>query len=134
MLCVCLHLIEVCFLFMTDVTNPNDWNVFVCVVGPGFDSTSPAFVRSRASQAAGSDGWLAQKTESGPHLWGQGFSRDNLCRSLHHSNLVQTVSSLNIASSSSSCHQTILFRSTVYCFPTSLNIIRSSKEQACASW
>ena len=48
--CVWLHLIEVCFLFMTEVTNPNGWSVFVCVVGPGFDSTSPAFVRSRASQ------------------------------------------------------------------------------------
>ena len=45
---------------------------FVCVVGPGFDSTSPASVRSRASHAAGNDGRLAQKTESGPHLWGQG--------------------------------------------------------------
>ena len=40
--------------------------LFVCVVGPGFDSTSPAFMKSRASQAAGSDGRLAQKTESGP--------------------------------------------------------------------
>ena len=40
--------------------------LFVCVVGPGFDSTSPAFVRSTASQAAGSDGRLTQKTESGP--------------------------------------------------------------------
>ena len=29
--CVCLHLIEVCFLFVTEVTNPNYWSVFVCV-------------------------------------------------------------------------------------------------------
>ena len=29
-------------------------------------------------------------------------------------------------SSSSSCHQTILFHSSAHCFPTSLNIIRSS--------
>ena len=42
--------------------------LFVCVVGPGFDSKSSAFVRSRASHAAGSDGRLAKKTESGPHL------------------------------------------------------------------
>ena len=41
--------------------------LFVCVVGPGFDSTSPAFVRSRASQAEGSNGRIAQKTESDPH-------------------------------------------------------------------
>ena len=39
--------------------------LFVCVVGPGFDLTSPAFVRSRASQTAGSDGWLAQKNGIG---------------------------------------------------------------------
>ena len=51
---------------MTKVTNPNDWSVFVCVVGPGFDSTSPAFVRSRASQAVGSDGRLAQKRNRAP--------------------------------------------------------------------
>ena len=40
--------------------------LFVCVVGPGFDSMSHVFVRSRASQVVGSDGRLAQKTESGP--------------------------------------------------------------------
>ena len=40
--------------------------LFVCVVGPGLDSTSPAFVRSRARQAAGSDDRLARKTESSP--------------------------------------------------------------------
>ena len=38
----------------------------VCVVGPGFDSTFPAFVRGRASQAAGSDGWLAKKRNRAP--------------------------------------------------------------------
>ena len=37
-------------------------------------------------------------------------------------------------SSSSSYHQTILFHGSAHCFPTSLNIIRSSKEQGCASW
>ena len=37
-------------------------------------------------------------------------------------------------SSSSSCHQTISFHRSAHCFPTSLNIIRSSKEQGCASW
>ena len=48
------------------------------VVGPGFDSTSPAFVRSRANQAAaGSEGWLAQK--NGIALWGQGLCGPNLC-------------------------------------------------------
>ena len=32
---------------MTEVTNPNDWSVFVCVCRRvGFDSTAPAFVSS----------------------------------------------------------------------------------------
>ena len=68
----------------------------MCVVGPGLDSTSPAFVRSRASQAAGSDGRLSQKMELGPYLWGQGLCRTNLCRCLQHSNLVQAVSFCNL--------------------------------------
>ena len=37
-------------------------------------------------------------------------------------------------SSSSSCHQTILFHSSAHCFLTSLNIIKSSNEQGCVSW
>ena len=57
------------------------------------DSTSPtAFVRSRASQAAGTDGLRAQKMESVPHLWGQGLGRHNLCRCVQQYNLVQAVS------------------------------------------
>ena len=68
----------------------------VCVVGPGFDSTSSAFVRSRASQEAGRDDRFAQKTESCPCLWGQGMCRHNLCRCLQHSNLVEAVSSWNV--------------------------------------
>ena len=53
---------------MTEVINPYDWSVclFVCVVGPGFDSTASAFVRSRASQETGSDGQLAQKRNRAP--------------------------------------------------------------------
>ena len=46
--------------------------LFVCVVGPGFDSSSPAFVRNRASQAAGSDGRLSQKNGIGPPSMGGG--------------------------------------------------------------
>ena len=41
---------------------------------------------------------------------------------------------INVISSSSWYHQTILFHRSGHCFPTSLNIIRSSKEQGCASW
>ena len=39
--------------------------LFVCVVGPGFDSTSPAFVRSRAKQAAESATSSQKKTKNG---------------------------------------------------------------------
>ena len=71
--------------------------LFVSVVGPGFDSTSPAFVRSSASQAARSDGRLAKNgNRPPPHLWGQGLCRHNLCRCLQHSNLVQAVSFWNV--------------------------------------
>ena len=52
--------------------------LFVGVVGLGFDSTSPTFVRSRASHAAGSDGRLAKKNKSGPRFWGQGCV-DTIC-------------------------------------------------------
>ena len=56
---------------MTEVPNPmNGVCLSVCVVGPGFDLMFFVFVRSRASQAEGSDGWFAQKTESGIHRWG----------------------------------------------------------------
>ena len=54
------------------------WNVGVVVypdfvVGPGFVSTSPAFVRSSASYPAGPHGQLAaQKNgKSGSHCWGR---------------------------------------------------------------
>ena len=70
--------------------------LFVCVVGPGFNSTSPAFVRSRASQAAESDGRIApQKKESGLYFWGKWLCRHNLCRCLQHSHLVPAVSFWN---------------------------------------
>ena len=69
-LCVWLHLIEVCFLFICLWQRSQIQMTVVClfvrVVRPGFDSTSPAFVRSRASQAAGSDGRLSQKNGIGP--------------------------------------------------------------------
>ena len=48
---------------------PWEWSVCCCVymVGPGFDSTSPAFVRSKASHVAGTDSQFdppPRKTES----------------------------------------------------------------------
>ena len=56
---------------------------YMCAIQMNLD-----FVRSRASNAAGSDGWLAKKTELG-----LGLCRHVLCRCLQQSNLVQAVSS-----------------------------------------
>ena len=73
--------------------------LFVCVVGSGFDSTFPAFVRSRASQAEGSEGRLAQKKDS----MGAGFV-DTICA--------------DVCSSPTSCRVSFWsFRSL--CFPSS---------------
>ena len=47
--------------------------LFVGVVGPGLDLTSPAFVRIRASQAAESDDRLAKKNGIGPPSLGAGI-------------------------------------------------------------
>ena len=66
--------------------------LFGCVVGPRFDSTSPDFVRRRASQPGGRE---RRMDGIGPHLWGKGLCRHNLCRCLYHSNLVQAVSFWN---------------------------------------
>ena len=44
---------------------------FMCVVGPGFDSTSPAVVRSRASQTERTDARPAQN-EICPKFLGAG--------------------------------------------------------------
>ena len=42
--------------------------------------------------------------------------------------------SMSSQSSSSLCYQTIFFLSSAHCFPTSVNIIRASRDQRCASW
>ena len=52
------YLLPNIYLFIADITHPDS---FFSVVGPGLVSTSPAFVRSRASHPVGSHGGLAQK-------------------------------------------------------------------------
>ena len=55
------------YLLVTEFTNPYDWSVFICVRRrAGFDSTSPNFVRSRASHEVGSDDRLAKKRNRAP--------------------------------------------------------------------
>ena len=51
------HLLSNMYLFIADIANPRLRDV----VGPGFVSTSPAFMRSSASHPAGPPGWLAPK-------------------------------------------------------------------------
>ena len=50
----------------------------------------------------------------------------------YHS-VCEDVGNMSDHSPSSSCHQTIFFHSSAHCFPTSVNIIRLSKEQGYAS-
>ena len=70
-----------------------DWvRVSVCLcVSSEQDLTRrpPPLGGEEPARQAGSNSQLAQKTESGPHLWGQGLCRHNLCKCLQHSNLVQ---------------------------------------------
>ena len=64
-----LSLFYMCAIQMTPVcVVTSDCGLFlVCLcVSSGFDSTSPTFVRSRASQAVGSDSRLVQKNGIGP--------------------------------------------------------------------
>ena len=82
-LSVWLHLIEGCCFFICLRQRSQIYMtgacLFVCVVGPGFDSTYPTFVRSRASHAAGSDGWLAPKKRNRATIfWGQ-VCVDTIC-------------------------------------------------------
>ena len=44
--------------------------MLMCVVGPGFDTTAPAFVRSRASQASGTNSRHAPKNGIGTPFLG----------------------------------------------------------------
>ena len=74
---------------MTKVTSPSDWSGFVCVVGPGLDSTSHAFVRSRASEVARTEG--APQKRNRATISGRRFLH-NLCRYLQQSNPVHVVS------------------------------------------
>ena len=68
---ILLHLMDICFL--TCICLKQISQIQTClfnVVGPGFVSTSPAFVRSSASNPAGPHGWLfKKKSKLGPHCW-----------------------------------------------------------------
>ena len=65
--------LPIVYLFMADI------ETCLCVAdGPGFVSTSPAFMRSSASHPAGPHGRLAQNSKSGLHCSGAG-SFDTIC-------------------------------------------------------
>ena len=74
-----LHLIDICFLTCICLWQISQiQNCLRVVVGPGLDSTSPAFMRSIASHTAGPHGRLAKKTVIGPPLLGAG-GVDTIC-------------------------------------------------------
>ena len=84
------------YLFVTEVTNPNDGGVCMLCVSSGQDLTRRPRFWCGAEQPDGRERRPAcQKNVIGPHLWGQGLCRHNLCRCLQHSNLVHAVSSWN---------------------------------------
>ena len=70
---ILLHLMEICFLHCICLWQISHIQTCLCVVvGPGFVSTSPAFMRSSASHPAGPHGRLAQKTVNQAPLMGAG--------------------------------------------------------------
>ena len=80
---VLLHLTDICFLtcmFLLQISQIQTCLCVVCgvCVGPGFVSTSPAFVSSNANHTAGPHGRLAQKTGIGPPFLGAGVV-DTIC-------------------------------------------------------
>ena len=116
--------------------------VCVCVgvlsvgLGPGLYSMSPARSRRSASHAAGTHGWLPQKTGR-PGLRRDGVGGYNLhsvppnsppdCGTPTTSRLYP----FGANDSSSSCYQTAVFHCSTHCFTVSLNCRRSSKEEEC---
>ena len=72
---ILLHLMEICFLPSICLWQISQIQTCLCVVvGPEFVSTSPAFMRSRASHPAGPHDRLAQNGKSSPHCWGWAVS------------------------------------------------------------
>ena len=97
------------YLFVTEVTNPNYWSVFVCVCRRArIWLDVPRFCEEQG-QPGGRERWPAcPKTEWDPYLWRQGLCRHKLCRCRLQSNLVQAVSSWTIAIVSSNVSRPLL--------------------------
>ena len=69
---ILFHLMDICFLTCICLWQISQIQTYLCVVvGPGFVSTSSAFMRNSASHPDGPHGRLAQKRKSGPHFWGR---------------------------------------------------------------
>ena len=96
---ILLHLMNICFLPCICLWQISQIQTCLSVVvGPGFVSTSPAFMRSSASHAAGPHGWLARhKGKSDPPLRevSTQFAACRLCRLEHHPVTVLVVTILN---------------------------------------
>ena len=69
---ILLQLMDICFLMCICLWQISQIQTCLCVfVGPGFVSTSPAFMRSSASHPAGMYGRFVKNGKSVPHFWGQ---------------------------------------------------------------
>ena len=67
---ILLHLIDICFLPCICLWQISQIQTCLCVVvGPGFVSTSPSFMRNRVNHPAGPHDRLAQNFKSEPHCW-----------------------------------------------------------------
>ena len=72
---ILLHLMDNGFLTCICLWHISQIQTFLFkVVGPGWVSTSPAFVRSSASHPTGPHGRHAKNGNSGPQCWGRGGS------------------------------------------------------------
>ena len=65
------YLLPTMYLFMADIAIQT---CLCVVVGHGFGSTTPAFMKSSASHTEGPHGQLTQNIKSGHHCWGREVS------------------------------------------------------------
>ena len=76
---ILLHFMDICFLQCICLWKISQIQTCLCVVvGHGFVSTSPAFMRSSASHPAGPHSWLAKKVIRAPNAGGGRFRHNFL--------------------------------------------------------
>ena len=72
---ILFHLMDTCFLSCICLWKISQIQTCLCmVVGPGFFSTSPAYMRNSSSHPAGPHGRIVKNGNSGTHCWGREVS------------------------------------------------------------